>query len=113
MITIIIISICLVINFYFTRRNNLVYIFKTKLDNTGWSILDKYLKEAPISADDEVYKAYIAEYNRIHDIWMSIIDISYNKMLFSFKPLRLKYWLNEEQFKFLNYYDSDNIRTIS
>lgn len=97
----------LIISSYFFIRNNGVYRFKTMLNDTGWSILHRYLKEAPISADNEVYNAYMAEHGRMRDIWFSINDISYDKMLFSFKPLSPRYWLNEEQLKFLNYYDTE------
>ena len=42
------------------------------------------------------------EHELLRDVWDEITNISYGKMLFSFKPLKPEYWLNEKQLKFLS-----------
>jgi hypothetical protein len=48
----------------------------------------------------------VFHYAELRRIWLSINKISPNKMLYSFKPLKPKYWLNEEQMKFLGLWTS-------
>ena len=37
------------------------------------------------------------------EMWINIMDnMEYDKLVFSFKPLKDKYWLNKEQLEFLN-----------
>lgn len=47
----------------------------------------------------EGYDEDIAEH--YHKIWDDISNISYESMLYSFKPLSMEYWLTEEQIEFL------------
>ena len=49
--------------------------------------------------DDEFKK-----HTYLHSVWNSINDISYIRMLLSFKPLKPKYWLTREQQDFFNLY---------
>ena len=41
------------------------------------------------------------DHQELVNVWNSIMDIPYEKFLFSFKPLRPEYWLTEEQLDFL------------
>lgn len=36
-----------------------------------------------------------------HEMWEDITNISYESMLYSFKPLTMEYWLTKEQIEFL------------
>lgn len=92
----------LLANYFGFYRNNKVYEFKKYLNNKGYSVCCKYL----LSIQDEEYGQ---DERVIHEIyramWDSISDISYYKMLYSFKPLKEEYWLTKEQIKFLHKYD--------
>lgn len=92
-----------VINLYIIIRNDMVYKFRIELGDIGYFILTKYLDNIPTD-DEETYNTCITECNKMRKVWISIMDIPYNKMLFSFKPLKPEYWLNKEQLEFLNYY---------
>lgn len=80
-------------------RNYKVYIFVTTLNNMGFTICTNYLHSI-----EQVTEKTIEEYERLRDLWNSIVNIGYYKMVFSFKPLKLKYWLTEEQIEFLKQY---------
>jgi len=96
-------SIC----FYLSIRNNRVYKFRTTINAIGYNIIQKYTTNWPIGIDEESYNAYKEEHERLRNMWLSLTaSIPYEKMLFSIKPLKPKYWLNEEQLNFLNYYES-------
>lgn len=83
---------------YFLIRNELVFRFTTWLNHRGYEILDNYLS----SCGDVLTEDEVTNYTYLHSIWASIMSISYAKMLFSFKPLKPKYWLTKEQQDFLN-----------
>lgn len=36
-------------------------------------------------------------------LWRKLDDISCEKMLFSFKPLKMEYWFTDEELKLLGY----------
>ena len=98
-------AIC--ICFYLSIRNNSVYKFRTTINDIGYNIVQKHTLNCPIDVDEESYNAYKEEHERLRDMWLSLsTNISYDKMLFSIKPLKPKYWLNKEQMEFLNYYES-------
>lgn len=84
---------------YIGIRNNKVYEFVTTLNDMGYTICTNYLNSI-----EQVTKERIEEYERLYNLWNSIINISYNKMVFSFKPLKFKYWLTEKQIEFLKQY---------
>ncbi len=98
-ILIIFISI-LLFSLYMLYRNDKVFTFKTMLNDKSYKIVTNYLNSIP-SEDynsDEREKVI-----HLRDIWFSITDISYHKMMWCFwKPLKEKYWLNKEQIDFLS-----------
>lgn len=98
---------------YLSIRNDRVYEFRTTINDIGYNIVQKHTLNWPIGIDEESYNAYKEEYERLRNIWLSLsTNVFYDKMLFSVKPLKPKYWLNEEQMEFLNYYESTG-KTIS
>lgn len=103
-------AIC--IYFYLSIRNNRVFEFRTTINDIGYNIVQKHTLNCPIIIDEESYNAYNEENERLRNMWLSLGNTSYDKMLFSIKPLKPKYWLNKEQMEFLNYYESTR-KTIS
>lgn len=84
---------------YILIRNNFVYEFVTSLNETCYQVC--------LNHNDKIYdynnlKDFMKEHEKLEDIWKSISEIGYEKMLYSFKPLKPKYWLNKEQLEFIN-----------
>lgn len=79
-------------------RNNKVYEFLTNLSLEAFVKIRNYLNSCDECLTDEEWTEYV----RQREIVESIYDISYNKLLFSFKPLEKEYWLTQEQIDFLN-----------
>lgn len=90
------IIILLVISFLSIRKNK-VYKFREYI-----SILI-YLR-----GDDMIDDG--ASFRDLLDLWNIRNNISYKKMLFSFKPLKMEYWLTEKELELLEYksYDDRN-----
>lgn len=91
--------VLLLSSIYILIRNNFVYEFVTSLNETCYQVC--------LNHNNKIYDCnnledFIKEHERLEDIWTSISEISYEKMLFSFKPLKPKYWLNKEQLEFIN-----------
>ena len=83
---------------YLMIRNTFVYNFKMHLSYICHSICKEHISK--------IYEYYsIFDYDKDHEKLIKMLDsmsnISYEKMLYSFKPLKPKYWLNEEQMKFI------------
>ena len=97
MVCTIVMLICVLIMYRIDR----VYWFKRKLSDLGYNICKNYLEQIEMFTEEEVF-----HYAELRRIWLSINEISPNKMLYSFKPLKPKYWLNEEQMKFLELWTS-------
>lgn len=91
----------LIICLYIIIRNNSVYRFKTNLNDLGYSILSEYLDNISTDTDNKTFKIYEERFEELRSIWHSINDISYNKMLYSLKPLKPDRWLTKEQLEFL------------
>ena len=88
--------------FYIIIRNNYVYRFKTNLNDLGYSILSKYLNSIdPQETDDDTFNELTSKFDELREIWNSINDISYNKMLCSLRSLKPDRWLTKEQLEFL------------
>ena len=84
---------------YILVRNNFVYKFVTNLNETCYQIC--------LNHNDKIYDCnnledFMKEHERMEDMWESISKIKYEKILYSFKPLKPKYWLNKEQLEFIN-----------
>lgn len=94
----VILLISLVVSIYILFRNDRVYEFRIMLTDLCCKINCDYLDslEGKDYTDDRrKYKEYLSK------MWDSISDISYEKMLYSIKPLKPEYWLNKEQLEFL------------
>lgn len=77
-------------------RNYNVFIFQLYLVEQGYNICKKHLDSVEHFDEKEWDKHQL-----LRNMWNEIADISYAKMLFSFKPLKPEYWLNEKQLDFL------------
>lgn len=76
-----------------------MYKFVTSLNETCYQVC---LNHSTKICDCNNLEDFIKEHERLEDMWKSISDISYEKMVFSLKPLKPKYWLNKEQLEFIN-----------
>lgn len=87
---------------YFFNRNDDVKKFRDYLKEQGYWVCKSFLNDIdPIHISEWDFHYKIKEYNKLKELYDSITDISYYKMLFSFKPLEEEYWLTEEQVDFL------------
>lgn len=100
-IVLVVALIAVIISIYILLRNNRVYVFRLTLNDMGYNIVQEYLFNIPVDSTEEDYNSYMAEHKKLRSIWHSINDISYNKMMFSIKPLKPEYWLTKEQLDFL------------
>ena len=73
---------------YILIRNNFVYEFVTSLNETCYQVC---LNHNHKIYDCNNLEDFMKEHKRLEDIWKSISEISYEKLLFSFKPLKPKY----------------------
>lgn len=101
MINLIILMLLIVFlsSIYILVRNNFVYKFVTNLNETCYQIC--------LNHNDKIYDCnnledFMKEHERLEDMWESISKIKYEKILYSFKPLKPEYWLNKEQLEFIN-----------
>ena len=97
----IVLVILMVLCFYLLDRNNKVYRFKTSLcdllfDELG-RILNTYKDDNEFSKDKNNY--YIIKEKVTHLVNKN----TYNKYLFSFKPLKLEKWFTKEDLEFIEY----------
>ena len=94
----IVIIVCLVLalGIYLLIRNYYVYIFEDWLNDRSCTICQMYLESC-----DRFTSREIEEHKVLVEVWESIMDIPYEKFLFSFKPLKPEYWLTEKQLDFL------------
>lgn len=88
--------ILLFVSAWLLIRNYNVFIFQLYLVEQGYNICKKHLDSVE-HFDEKAWNEYVL----LEDMWREITDISYAKMLFSFKPLKPEYWLNEKQLNFL------------
>ena len=97
----IVLVILLVLCFYFSYRNNKVHCFIISLSEVLFDELKRILDT--YKDDDELHKDE-NNYNYIKEKVLFLLNKhSYNKYLFSFKPLKLKKWFNEEELEFIIY----------
>lgn len=89
-------AVIVIVSVWILIRNLMVFEFKEYLNQQGYNICTKYLNS--VEHFDEKAQN---EYKLLKDMWDEIVDIPYEKMLFSFKPLKSEHWLNKEQLDFL------------
>lgn len=81
----------------------MVLDFRSEITIQCFDICEAYitsLPENPTAEEEE-------HYDELKEIWRSIEDVSYDRMLYSFKPLKPKYWFNKEQLDFLALYEQN------
>ena len=98
MIVLILCVALMILDIYFLIRNNKVLVFKTSVLHCSYNVLDHFLKS--LKNDKELSNRY-DEYKNLQDIVYKINSISYEKMLFSIKPLKLKYWFTESEIRLI------------
>ena len=70
---------------YFAIRNERVYLFREILSDMAYEYQVRHTYESR----KDVFQWFCNKH-------------SYNEMLFSFKPLKLKYWFSDEEIKEIN-----------
>lgn len=81
----------------FAIRNLYVYRFKMRCIDAAYNVVCGFydsLKEGELILRNE-------EYMEIDRLKRNVCDMSYERMLFSFKPLKLRYWFTPEEIEFL------------
>ena len=87
----------LVVSTYIMIRNYRVYKFQTVVAELAFLVMDDFLSSVKA---DELVKRY-AEYTETDRMIKRITSRSYDRMLYSFKPLKLEYWYSEEEIAFI------------
>lgn len=81
-------------------RDSKVHQYRSRILKKCYDVCMDHLDSIPDSEytqDKREYQQYLRQ------MWESIRNVSYDKMLFKFWiPLKDKYWFTEEQIKFLN-----------
>lgn len=99
-------QIFLILNFAFCTfvliKNEMVYHFEIFLVEKCYIAISNHTSHIPTGSSKEELEQHREKYIRMHQLWDEISDISHAKMIFSFKPLKPEYWLNEEQLEFIN-----------
>ena len=94
-----------IIGIYILIRNYYVYKYRCQIYDKCYSIVSKQLDSIPTDESWEVFNEQLKVHNEYDEIWDSIREQnSYNKMLYSFKPLKDKYWFTEKQINWLKLY---------
>ena len=93
--------ILIILCFYVLHRNNKVYHFNVGLGDFLFGemkrILNTYKDDCEFHEDEDNYN-YIKE-----KVEYLLNKHSYNKYLYSFKPLKLEKWFTEEELEFMKY----------
>ena len=87
----------LVASFYVMIRNHRVYKFQVIVGEMAFLVMDDFLSS--VKADEFVKRR--AEYEETDRMIKRITSKSYERMVFSFKPLKLEYWYSEEEIAFI------------
>ena len=96
-----VVLILMVLCLYLLNRNNKVYYFNKSLCKFLLGELERILNTYK---DDYEFHEDKDNYNCIKDKINTLLDkYSYNKYLFSFKPLKLEKWFTEEEIEFMKY----------
>lgn len=92
MLLAVIITIVILLATYFNVRNHMVHKVVTDWNSQCHYKCTKYIRSKDYNED-------VAEHYQ--KIWDDISSISYESMLYSFKPLSMECWLTKEQIEFL------------
>ena len=94
---ILLMMLCICIHY----RNDKVYCFKVGLSNI---LFDELIRILTTYENDNEFLKDKNNYNYIKEKVEILLDKnSYEKYLFSFKPLKLKNWFTEEELEFIKY----------
>ena len=86
---------------YIAIRNNKVYHFNI---NFGHLLFDELERILNSYKDDDEFNEDEENYYNIRDQVRFLLDKhSYNRYLFSFKPLKLEKWFTKEELEFITY----------
>lgn len=96
-------SIFLVVSFticiYILERNEVVYEFRSAISAGCFGYMEKRLNEY---REDGRLVTHMADYKKEEAVAYEILDkYSYENMLFSIKPLKLKGWFSEDEVKLI------------
>lgn len=92
-------TVGLAICFYFAMRNNKVYEFRLKVID---KVFDKIDKKIWSYDGDEEFIAHYHEYIEYRDKLRQIQQrYTYDKMLYSLKPLKMEKWFSPEELELL------------
>lgn len=75
---------------YILIRNHKVYKFRIYITDLIYSKACDMINDG-------------ASYKDTSCLWNMIKDISYDEMLYSFKPLKMEYWFTDDELKLLGY----------
>lgn len=85
----ILISIILVVSLYFLYRNDKAHKFSRELIQMSYDYNIRRIDENPMGDYDDAFEWFANKY-------------SYEKLLFSFMPLKLEYWFTQEELDKIN-----------
>lgn len=88
----VVITIIILLATYVNVRNYMVHEVVINWNHRCYYKCVKYIRSKDFKDD-------VAEYYQ--RMWEDISNISYESMLYSFKPLSMEYWLTKEQIEFL------------
>ncbi len=91
------ISILLIVSTYVMIRNHRVYTFRKMVCDLSYMALDDFVSSQKCG---DIMKN-LEEYEEKRRMVKGINDRSYDRMLYSFKPLKLEYWYSEEEIVFI------------
>ena len=87
--------------FYMLYRNNEVYYFSVGLNHF---LTDELRRILDTYKDDDEFHEDENNYYKIGEKALFLLNkYSYNRYLFSFKPLKLEKWFSEEDLEFMKY----------
>ena len=99
----------LILNVYILVRNTFVYKYRISLSDRCYKGVSHHLNDIPTDVSVEEFRKKMNKQDEYQEVWETITGRnSYNKMLFSLKPLKDKYWLTKEQIEWLHQYDDGN-----
>ena len=106
-VLVIFLILLLVVGIYCIIRNNYVYKYRIDLSDRCYEVVSHHLWSIPTNVPDKEFMERMEIHNTYDETWNTIIEQnSYDRMLYSFKLLKDKYWLTKEQIEWLHQYDN-------